>query len=210
VNTFYSMLEEQKGKKLGQPVDLYNHGVQTASRAYRAGEPIDIVVMSLFHDMTESLVAKNHGEVAAGFLEPYLSPRATWMLRQHEVFQGYYYFHHFGGNRNEREAVRETPDGQRRDYAVYDPTSRVNAESLSPDGGTDALDESLRPTWYEELVAWCEKYDQKSFDAYYPMLPTKFFRPMVVQVLSREPFWWDPKHPKRVAVTGAGVAPRPK
>ena len=32
-------------------------------------------------------------------LEPYLSPKATWMLANHEVFQGFYYFHVFGADR---------------------------------------------------------------------------------------------------------------
>merc|ERR1712183_1099481 len=80
---------------LGQPVDLMEHGLQTATRAYRGGESADIIVMSLFHDMTESIVAKNHGKAVAAMLEPYLSERALWMVEHHEIFQGYYYFHHF-------------------------------------------------------------------------------------------------------------------
>jgi len=103
LRTFNRMLHEQKGNSLGQPVDLFTHGLQTATRTYRAGEEEDIVVMSLFHDVTESIVAKNHGGAAAALLEPYVSPKAIWMLRNHEVFQGYYYFHHFGGNRELRQ-----------------------------------------------------------------------------------------------------------
>jgi len=76
-----AMLEQQQGNKLGQPVDLYQHAMQTASRSFRAGESIDIVVMSIFHDMTETIGSKNHGTAAAAFLSPFLSPQATWMLR---------------------------------------------------------------------------------------------------------------------------------
>ena len=162
---FRFLLDRQVGRSLGQPVDLKEHGVQTATRAYRGGESIDIVVMSLFHDMTETIVSKNHGEAAAGLLEAYLDQRSIWMLRNHEVFQGYYYFHHFGGNRDERLQFKDHE-------------------------------------WYQDLADWCENYDQAGFDPGYPSLPFDFFIPMVEQVLAREPFWWDPKHPKRAAVTG--------
>ena len=43
---------------------------------------------------------------------------------------------------------------------------------------------------------------RSGFDPGYPSLPFEFFIPMVERVLAREPFWWDPKHPKRAAVTG--------
>jgi predicted HD phosphohydrolase len=166
VETLFKMMEQQIGKRLGQPVDLFQHNIQTASRAYRAGEDVDVIVMSLFHDITETIVAKNHGGAAAGFLEPYLSPKVIWMLRHHEVFQGYYYFHYFGANRDERERFSDSEH-------------------------------------YDDLVRWCQVYDQASFDPNYPELPQKFFVPMVREVFSRQAFWWDPSHPARMAVTGA-------
>jgi len=165
VDTFLDMLKAQKGKRLGQQVDLYQHQLQTASRAYRAGESVDIVVMSLFHDVTESIVSKNHGAAAAAFLEPYLDPKATWMLKHHEVFQGYYYFHYFGADQNAREKYKTEP-------------------------------------YYEDLVRWCQEYDQASFDPIYPPLPPFFFKEMVREVLARPAFWFDTQHPLRAAVTG--------
>ena len=82
------MLESQKGDRLGQPIDLFEHGLQTASRAYRGGESEEMVVVSLLHDLTETIVSKNHGGVVAALLEPWISPKLRWMLEQHEVFQG--------------------------------------------------------------------------------------------------------------------------
>lgn len=102
---FLNLFETQKGRRLGQPVDLYEHGIQAASRALRGGEDADVVVMSLFHDLTESLASKNHGVAAAALMEPYLSPKVTWMLQKHEIFQGHYYFHHFGMDRNIRDKL---------------------------------------------------------------------------------------------------------
>merc|ERR1712070_398223 len=55
--------------------------------------------------MTELMNCKNHGKAAAALLEPYLSPKALWMLSHHEIFQGWYYFEHFGGDKNVREQL---------------------------------------------------------------------------------------------------------
>jgi hypothetical protein len=33
----------------------------------------------------------NHGEVSAGLLRPYISPKNHWILLHHDIFQAYYY-----------------------------------------------------------------------------------------------------------------------
>uniref|UniRef100_A0A7S3K3K2 TauD/TfdA-like domain-containing protein n=1 Tax=Aureoumbra lagunensis TaxID=44058 RepID=A0A7S3K3K2_9STRA len=102
-------LEAQRGLYLGQPVDLREHGLQTASRAFRANESDDIIVAALFHDVTEHIQPKAHGEAAAALLAPYIDPSIHWLLTHHEVFQGLYYFHHLGADPNTREALRDSP-----------------------------------------------------------------------------------------------------
>mmetsp|Transcript_3770 Transcript_3770/g.5614 ORF Transcript_3770/g.5614 Transcript_3770/m.5614 type:complete len:649 (-) Transcript_3770:1222-3168(-) len=104
-DNLYNMLESQKGIFWQMPVDLYEHGVQTATRAYRANESEDLVVAALFHDISEHIVPGGHGKVSAGLLAPYIDQSAQWVLSNHEVFQGYYYFHHFGGDRNDRDKL---------------------------------------------------------------------------------------------------------
>jgi predicted HD phosphohydrolase/alpha-ketoglutarate-dependent taurine dioxygenase len=131
--TLMDMLRSQHGVFLAQPVDLMEHNLQTATRALRAGEPEEVVVASLLHDVTESIAAKNHGGVMAALLEPYVSPKITWMLREHEVFQSYYYVHYFGGDRNMRDALLDTVEDKSwwhftkkwcddYDQASFDPT----------------------------------------------------------------------------------------
>jgi predicted HD phosphohydrolase/alpha-ketoglutarate-dependent taurine dioxygenase len=131
--TLLDMVRSQHGIFLAQPVDLMEHALQTATRALRAGEPEEVVVASLLHDTTESIAAKNHGGVMAALLEPYVSPNITWMLREHEVFQAYYYVHHFGGDRNARDALLDTVEDKsfwhftkkwcdEYDQASFDPT----------------------------------------------------------------------------------------
>ena len=88
---------------LGANVDLYEHALQTASRALRAGEDAETIVVSLIHDVFETTVAKNHGELAAALLAPWVSPKPQWMLAHHETFQGFYYYHHYGGDRELRQ-----------------------------------------------------------------------------------------------------------
>ena len=97
------MLEGLKDSYLGQPVSLYEHNVQTASRAYRGGEDDETIFISLFHDVFETLAVKNHGEVIAAMLAPWISPQNHWMLAHHEVFQGYYYFEDYGIDKNKRD-----------------------------------------------------------------------------------------------------------
>lgn len=119
------MLDAQAGQFLGQPVDLREHGLQTASRAFRAGESDDIVVAALFHDVTEHLVPKNHGEAAAAILAPYVDEATHWILSQHEVFQGYYYFDKVADDPNKRDALQESPHWElaRRFCEEYDQTA---------------------------------------------------------------------------------------
>jgi len=75
----------------------------------RAGEDAETVVVSLLHDVFETTVAKNHGELAAALLAPWVSPKSQWMLAHHEVFQGYYYYGHFGGNPELRQMFTNSP-----------------------------------------------------------------------------------------------------
>jgi predicted HD phosphohydrolase/alpha-ketoglutarate-dependent taurine dioxygenase len=105
------LLESQKSNKsfLGAPVSLFEHNIQTASRAFRAGEDDETVVVSLFHDVFETLAVKNHGELASSMLAPWVSPKAQWLLAHHEIFQGYYYFEHYGLDKNKRDMFVNHP-----------------------------------------------------------------------------------------------------
>ena len=76
------LLGIMKGPRLGYPVDRY-------------------------HDVGDVMAPANHSAVAADILRPYVDDRTTWIIRHHGVFQGYYYFHHLGGDRDERERFRD-------------------------------------------------------------------------------------------------------
>jgi predicted HD phosphohydrolase len=93
----------------GEMVDRLVHSLQTATRAHRDGKDEEYVVAALLHDIGDLLATANHSEYAASILKPYVRPYTHWMIRQHGLFQGYYYFHHFGTDRNARDKHRGHP-----------------------------------------------------------------------------------------------------
>jgi len=87
-------------------VDRLEHSLQTATRALRDGAGDELVVCALLHDIGDLGAPANHGAFAAAILEPYVSERNAWIVRHHPAFTGYYYAHHWGGDRHARERHR--------------------------------------------------------------------------------------------------------
>jgi predicted HD phosphohydrolase len=109
VDNLLGMLDQLKGPNLGYQVNRYEHSLQSATRAARAGESDDLVVGALLHDVGDVFAPANHSEAAASLLAPYVDERTEWIVRHHGVFQGYYYFHHLGGDRDARDMYRDSP-----------------------------------------------------------------------------------------------------
>ncbi|KPL69141.1 phosphohydrolase [Erythrobacter sp. SG61-1L] len=112
----------------GFPVDRLEHSLQTATRAYRDGRDEPYVVMALLHDIGDTLGAYNHPDIAAAILKPFVSEELHWICLNHGVFQGYYFFHYLGMNRDLRENFRDHPwfDAcaefcEKYDQAAFDP-----------------------------------------------------------------------------------------
>lgn len=101
------MLRHDSG---GFAVDRLEHSVQTATRAHRDGRDEEYVVCALLHDIGDLLGPSNHAEIAATILKPYVSERNHFMVDKHGIFQGYYFFHHLGLDREMREQYRGHPD----------------------------------------------------------------------------------------------------
>lgn len=90
----------------GYKVSRLGHSLQSATRAHRAGEPEEMVVAALLHDIGDALAPLAHGEMAAAILRPYVSERTHWIIKHHGVFQMICYAHHFGGDPNARDRYR--------------------------------------------------------------------------------------------------------
>jgi predicted HD phosphohydrolase len=93
----------------GFPVDRLTHCLQTATRAHADGRDEEYVVCALLHDIGDTLGAYNHPDIAAAILKPFVSDENLWMVEKHGIFQGYYFFHHIGMNRDMRDAFRDHP-----------------------------------------------------------------------------------------------------
>lgn len=112
----------------GFPIDRMQHSLQTATRAHRDGRDEHYVVMALLHDIGDTLGSYNHPDVAAAIIKPFVSEELHWICANHGAFQGYYYFHYIGGDRNLRENFRGSPHFdacaefcEKYDQAAFDP-----------------------------------------------------------------------------------------
>ena len=112
----------------GFPVDRLTHSLQTATRALRDGRDEEYVVCALLHDIGDTLGSFNHPDIAAAILKPFVSAENLAIIEKHGIFQGYYFFHHLGMDRN----LRDQFAGQ----AVYDDTlafcEKYDAPSFDP------------------------------------------------------------------------------
>jgi predicted HD phosphohydrolase len=84
-------------------ISRLDHSLQTATRAEDDGADEETVVCALLHDIGDELSPLNHAQVAAAVLRPYVSEKNHWIVDHHGLFQGYYWLHHYGRDRNERD-----------------------------------------------------------------------------------------------------------
>ena len=125
-------LKVLEGDYGGFPVDRYTHSLQTATRALKAGRDEEYVVGALFHDIGDTLGTFNHFDIAAAILKPFVSAESLWMVQHHGIFQGYYFFHHIGLDRNLRDQFRGHPHFERTaefcerfDNPAFDPKAKA-------------------------------------------------------------------------------------
>ena len=93
----------------GFPVDRLEHSLQTATRAQRDGRDDEYLLCSLLHDIGDTLAPYNHPSIAANILKPFVSEANHWMVEHHGIFQGYYFWHHIGLDRDAKFALTENP-----------------------------------------------------------------------------------------------------
>ena len=90
----------------GYQVSRLEHSLQTATRAFQANANDEMIVAALLHDIGDELAPLNHSEYAAAVLKPYVSEKCHWIVEKHGEFQMYYYAHHLGGNKNQRDKYK--------------------------------------------------------------------------------------------------------
>ena len=149
-----SFLSRMTSTLEGYKISRLEHSLQCATRAYKNNESEEMIVACLLHDIGDELAPLNHSEYAASVLKPYVSEKTHWIIEKHGEFQMYYYAHHLGGNRNQRDKYK----GHK---------------------------------YYKDTLAFCEKWDQSSFDPNFKSLTLQDFEPMIKNVFSRKPYsYW--------------------
>src|SRR5262245_22990055 len=87
-----SMLARLGEQVDGFAIDQLQHGLQTATRALRAGASEELVVAALCHDIGKVISVENHPAIAAEILRPYVSAETYEIVRTHQDFQGRHYY----------------------------------------------------------------------------------------------------------------------
>ena len=67
------------------------------------------MVAALIHDIGDGLAPLSHSEMAAAILRPFVDEKIYWIVKQHGLFQMFYYAHHIGGDRNARDRFKDHP-----------------------------------------------------------------------------------------------------
>lgn len=124
----------------GFAIDRLEHSLQTATRAHQDGRDEEYVVCALLHDIGDILGPRNHADIAAAIVQPFVSEENHWMVAHHGIFQGYYYFHHLGLDRDMREQFRGHPSFEHTaqfchlyDQAAFDPAFKsMPLEAFEP------------------------------------------------------------------------------
>ena len=136
----------------GFPVDRLEHCLQTATRAHRDGRDEEYVVMALLHDIGDTLGAFNHPDVAAAILKPFLSEENLWIVQHHGIFQGHYFFHYIGLDRDMRDQFADSPYAA----ACAEFCEKYDAPAFDPDYKSEPLD------FFEPMVMRLCSYPRNS------------------------------------------------
>ena len=131
-----SHLKLLEGDYGGFAVDRMTHSLQTATNAHRGGEDEEYVVCALLHDIGDTLGSFNHADVAASIVKPFVSEENFWMVEKHGIFQGYFFFHYLGMDRNMREQFRGHPGFER--TALF--CEKYDGPAFDPKGETLPLE----------------------------------------------------------------------
>jgi predicted HD phosphohydrolase len=135
-NRVIAHLKLVEGDCGGFAVDRMEHSLQSATLAFRDGMDEEYVVCALLHDIGDTLASHNHAELGATILRPFVSEENHWMLQHHGIFQGYYFFHYLGLDKNMREQFRGHPSFER--TALF--CARHDQNAFDPNYDTMPLD----------------------------------------------------------------------
>ena len=90
VDEAWAALEAQRGMNDGEPVDLWQHALQTAEGLEQQGADDELVAAGLLHDLGDGRVSEAaHAGWAAALVEPLFGPRVAALVRNHAEAKRY-------------------------------------------------------------------------------------------------------------------------
>jgi hypothetical protein len=93
-----------------------NHCLQSANKALKRGADEEVVLACLLHDVAQELICADHGYWGAQLIEPYVSERTVFAIRNHQALRFF----------ADEASGYEYPDVYRRLYGVdYVPEERL-------------------------------------------------------------------------------------
>jgi predicted HD phosphohydrolase len=102
-------LDRLKSSFAGYQVSRYEHSLQSATRAQRAGRSEEYVAAALLHDIGDELAPYTHGEMVAAIMRPFIAPEICWIVEHHGIFQQFHYGTVTGDDPNARDVYRDHP-----------------------------------------------------------------------------------------------------
>jgi len=120
----------------GYKITRLEHGLQSATRAYRDGADLDWVVGALLHDIGDGLAPQNHDRFSAEVIRPFVREEVAWVVEHHGIFQMLYYAKHYGWDENARDRFKDHPSFQ----ACADFCERWDQASFDPDYKNEPLE----------------------------------------------------------------------
>ena len=149
---FIGMLKSLEQYTLGFACDQLQHSLMTGTLARRAGASDEEVVVALCHDIGKAINVPNHGPIAAEMMRPYISDDCYHVIRNHQAFQGDYYYHYLGAPTDLRKQWKDEP--------WYDLAVKLvdewDAPAFDPDFEVDSLESFIplmRKVFHDKPVA---------------------------------------------------------
>ncbi|MEP0234097.1 HD domain-containing protein [Roseibium sp.] len=136
----------------GYKITRMEHGLQSATRAYREEADIDWVVGALLHDIGDGLAPQNHDRFSAEVIRPFVREEVAWTVEHHGIFQMVYYANHYGWDENARDRFRDNIYFQ----SCADFCERWDQSSFDPDYPTETVE------FFESMVR--EVFARKAYD----------------------------------------------
>ncbi|WP_209008478.1 HD domain-containing protein [Roseibium polysiphoniae] len=136
----------------GYKITRMEHGLQSATRAYREEADIDWVVGALLHDIGDGLAPQNHDRFSAEVIRPFVREEVAWTVEHHGIFQMVYYANHYGWDENARDRFKDNIYFR----SCADFCERWDQSSFDPDYPTEAVE------FFEPMVR--EVFARKAYD----------------------------------------------